>query len=95
MTYLSHATITQSNASTLMELLRQADPDLFLLKQTLTSTRITPLFLPRLLRAMDQVLQGTHFGQIRVFIQDNRITQIRGEQTDKLDVEALLSDETI
>ena len=75
-----------SNEDQLLDVIRTLDPELYLIKIVLKETNVNPRFIPRLLRQVANLGYGTGFGKIQVFMSDGVITQIKGEESDQLNV---------
>lgn len=68
------------NQEQFLELLRVADPELYLIKQALLETRINPLIIPQIVRVMGNLLLGTGFGKIEIYMQSRVIKNIVGQE---------------
>ena len=77
-----------SNDTKYLDLIKTADPDLYLIKTALMQTGINPAILPRIIRSMANMTYGTKYGKIQIFMQDGIITQVKGEEWDQLNLEA-------
>jgi hypothetical protein len=77
------------NQEKFMEILRVADPELYLLKMTLKETKINPMILNHVLRTMGNMLIGTGYGTIKIYMQAKRISNIEGTE------KTLIEDDTI
>ena len=78
-------TIEQYNQDIFLEMLRKADPELFMIKRVLNETGVNPEILPRFIRALYNLAIGTAYGKVQVFMQNGVITAIKSEESDLID----------
>lgn len=83
-------TIEQANLDKFEEMLRKLAPELYLIAVSLKETGVNPLILPRIIRSISYLAEGTGFGKVQVFIQERVITQIKGEESDEVNERALV-----
>lgn len=81
-------TVEQANLDQFWNVIRQLDPELYLIKIALSETKVNPEIIPRVIRNISNLYTGTGFGRIQIFMQKRIITAIKGEESDLLDLEA-------
>jgi len=84
-TEVSLPTIEESNLAAYWKVVRSLDPELYLIKIALAETGVNPTIIPRVIRALANLAYGTGFGKIQIFMQGGMITQIKPEESDKID----------
>lgn len=77
-----------NNNEKYLQVLRELDPELYLIKIALEETGINPRIFPRIIRQLANMAYGTGFGKVQIFMQQKIITQIKGEESDQLNQEA-------
>lgn len=87
---ISGPTIQQTNAERYLELIQTFDPDLYLTKQALLETGVNPLLLPRIIRGMANIAHGTGYGKVQIFIENRKVSQIKPEESDQVDLMILV-----
>lgn len=85
-------TVEQANLEQFWDVIRRLDPQLYLLKLTIQETGINPMILPKTIRAISNLAMGTKFGKITIFMSNGMITQIQGEESDKVELKAVIED---
>jgi hypothetical protein len=70
----------KQNQEQFLELLKIADPELYMIKQTLTETRVNPVIVRQVLRSVGNLLIGSGYGKIEIFIQARVIKNIVGQE---------------
>lgn len=80
--------IEQVNITNYLEVLRKLDPELYLIKIALTESGVNPMLVPPYIRAVGNLIYGSGYGKIQVFMQARRITQIKGEESVEVNEEA-------
>ena len=83
-------TIEAANKDTFMEVLRKFNPELYLIQMALNESGVNPLIVPKIIRSIGNLCLGTGFGKIQIFIQNNRITQLKGEESVYVEEEATI-----
>jgi len=84
---------TKDNIKKFMAMVEAVDPELFEIKVALTETRVNPVVLPQIIRALANLFYGTGHGKIQIFMQGGKITSVNPEERMKIDVEAVLMEE--
>ena len=75
----------RANQEQFLELLRVADPELYMIKQTLIETRVNPVIVRQVLRSIGNLLLGSGYGKIEIFIQNRVFKNVQG--TEKVQIE--------
>jgi len=88
-------TVEQANLDSYWNVVRKLDPELYMIKVALQETKVNPLIIPRFIRALGNLAYGTGYGQVRTFVQDNVVTQIKAEETDNLVKSIVIKEEII
>jgi len=83
-------TVEQLNLKKYWDVVRRLEPEFYLIRIALKETKVNPLILPRVIRAIKNMYLGTQYGKIQIFMQAGKITLIQGEETDKINEEAVL-----
>ncbi len=83
--FSSLPTVEQINAQKLLQQLHAFDPELFLFKSISLETNLSPLVAKRIYEEIANIAEGSGFGKVTIFIQDNKISNIEGERKYKLD----------
>lgn len=86
----SNATVDHTNLDQYWNVIRKLDPELFLIKIALRETGINPMIVPNIIRSIGNLAYGTGFGKVQVIMQSRVITFIHGEESDRLDQDALV-----
>lgn len=74
-------TIEKINLENYLEVVRKLDPELYLIKVTLVETGLNPMIVPKILRSISNLVYGTGYGKVQVFMQAKVVTQIKGEES--------------
>jgi hypothetical protein len=82
-------TIEQANDDKFRNVLMVLDPDLYLIKVALEETHVNPRMVPRIIRSVANLAYGTQFGKVQIFMQAGIITQVKGEESDQLNLDAV------
>lgn len=85
-------TVEQVNLDNYLDIVRKFDPELYLTRVALKETNVNPLLLPRIIRALANVAYGTGYGKIQIFIQEGRVTQIKPEESDQVELAILMTE---
>ena len=83
-------TTEQANLDQYYDVIRQLDPELFLIKVALQETGVNPMVMPRIIRSIFNLASGTGYGKVQVFVQAKTITAIKGEESDEVNEKALI-----
>lgn len=82
-----HLTTQEKNEALFYTLLRQVRPDLFVLTDLIDKNGMNVYVLFRVMRQLINVAQGSRWGKVMIFINNNKVTQIEGVDTDKVNEE--------
>jgi len=77
----SLSTIERSNVEQFIETIRVLDPELYVLKMALMESGVPPMAVVKIIRSLGNIALGTGYGKVSTFVQDSRITQIKGEES--------------
>jgi len=83
-------TIERVNLTNYMEVVRKLDPELYLIKMALEESGLNPMIIPKIIRTIGNLAIGTGYGKIQVFMQARVITQVKGEESDEINEEAII-----
>lgn len=84
----STPTISQKNEQQFLTVLATLDPGLYRIKIALEEYGVNPEIMPAIIRTIGNLSLGTGFGRVQIFMQAKVITQIKPEETIKVDEEA-------
>ena len=71
--------MNQANYEKFMELLSQVDPELYRIKVTLDEYKEVPVHtIPLFIRSLGNLLIGTGYGRVSVYVQAKVVSQIKG-----------------
>ena len=90
MNYDSLPTVEQANLEAYMDVVRQFDPELYLIKIALHETGINPLIVPRIIRAIANVAVGSGYGEIQIKMVSRVVTQIKSGESDIVSEQAII-----
>jgi hypothetical protein len=74
-----------NNNQLFLQKLEQIDPNLFVIRQLLAQTKVNPAILPFLIRSLYNLSIGSGYGKIEIYMSAGRVTQIRTEETSKVE----------
>lgn len=77
--------IEEENQARYLEILSQIDPELWLIKMALVETRLNPTFIPKIIRAISNLLIGSGYGIVKIFMKARIIKQIDSNESVVLD----------
>lgn len=89
MDFASLPTVEEANLEKYYDVIRQLDPELYMIKIALEETKINPLVLPKVIRQLSNLAMGTGYGKVQIFMARGTITQIKGEESDEFNDEAV------
>lgn len=87
--YNSLPTTDQANIDKYWGIVRQLEPEFYLLRIVLQETGVNPLLIPKIVRSIHNLAIGTGYGRVQVFMAKGKVTQIKGEESDQVEEEAL------
>lgn len=77
-------TVDEANLSKYWDVVRQLEPEFYLLRIALKETDVNPLIIPKLVRAIANLAMGTGYGKVTVYMAKGTVTQIKGEEADEV-----------
>lgn len=83
-------TVEQINLDNYWDVIRRLDPELYVIKIALSETGINPIIIPKIIRAISNLAIGTGYGKVQIFIQAKVVTQVKGEESDEVNLEAII-----
>lgn len=78
------------NQEQFLELLRVADPELYLIKMILNETKINPMILNHVLRSIGNLMIGTGYGTVKIYMQAKRVSNIEGTEKTLIEEETTI-----
>lgn len=82
--------LIQQNIDKYLKLVASLDPELYRIKIALEETKVNPIFIPEVIRAISNIAYGTGYGQVVIHIRDGVITHIKPEESKEMNVKAIL-----
>jgi len=73
--------IKRTNEEKFLNVLRKFDPELYMIRSALNETNLDPILIPHIIRQLGNLLIGTGYGKIQIFMQAKVVTQIKGEES--------------
>ncbi len=83
---------TQANMAKFITMIKAVDPELYFIMEALSETKLNPVVIPPIIRALSNLYYGTGHGKVQIFMQDGKITSINPEERLKIDLRAVLND---
>ena len=86
----------EHNFNKYLDLIRQLDPEFFLLRVDMETYKIHPYVLRRIVRALYNITTyafGTGYGKVQIFVEKNKVSSIKPEETDRIDLEISVQEE--
>lgn len=83
-------TVEQANLDKLYDVIRQLDPELYLIKLSLKESGMNPIIVPKIIRAISNLAMGTGYGKVQVFMESKTITQVSGEERTQVNEKAII-----
>lgn len=77
----SLTTIEQANIEQFTEAIRMLDPELYVIKMALMESGVPPTAIIKIIRSLGNIALGTGYGSVSTYVQDRKITQIKGEES--------------
>lgn len=91
-TFISAPTISGINADRFYDLVREISPPLANVLMALEISRVNPMILPNIIRAIGKMHSGTRYGKITIYMQNGKITAVEGVEYDKIEEEAVVEE---
>lgn len=85
-------TVEEANLDQFWDVIRRLDPELYLIKISLRETGVNPMIIPKIVRQIGNLSFGTGYGKVQVFMQNKRVTQVKGEESDEINLEATIEE---
>jgi len=85
----------KANIEKYWEVIRQLDPELYKLKILLNEFRVNPVILESVIKSISNLAYGSGYGKIQIFMQNRKITNVKPEESNEVNEEALLEVDNI
>ena len=82
--YVSLPTIEQVNKENLITVIKQLDPQLYMIKIALDETGVDPVLIPHIIRVLGNLTLGAGYGKVQIYMQAKIVTDI--EATEKIKI---------
>lgn len=70
-----------NNEQQFLDYIAKLDPELYLIKLALVETGVNPMILPKIIRAISNLMLGSGFGEVQIVMRSKIIAQIRGAES--------------
>jgi hypothetical protein len=90
MNFESLPTIEQANLEPYWDIVRKLDPAFYLVRLAISETEVNTMVLPRVIRAISNLSEGTGYGRVSIYMSDHKITQIKTEESDQFNDNATI-----
>lgn len=87
-------TDTKESLAKYVEMIRRVDPELFEIQKALIETKLNPIYIPAIIRCIANLYYGTGYGKVQIFMQEGKITSINPEERMKIELDAVLNDDS-
>ena len=84
----SLSTVDQANLDNYLEVVRNLDPELYFIKIALHETKVNPIIVTKIIRALHNLTLGAGYGKVQIHMQARVITNITGEENVKVNERA-------
>lgn len=81
----------QTNEEKLREVIIAFAPEIYRVITYLEQYGVNPEILPPIIRSLANLKMGTGYGKIQIFMQDGRLTQIKGEESVTVEQEVIVT----
>ncbi len=88
-------TVEQKNLDKYWKVIQKLDPELYMIKVALDEFNVNPIIIVRFIRSIGIMALGSGWGTIRVFLEKGNVSQIKGEESDQLNVPVRKVDKTL
>jgi hypothetical protein len=88
-------TVEQSNLEHYWNVIRQLDPEWYLMRVDAEAYKVQPYIIRRVLRALFNLTtkaHGTGYGKVQIFVEEDRVSHIKPEESDRLDMEIFVEE---
>lgn len=75
----------KDNDNKYLEVIKKADPELYMIKVSLEETGIDPMVVVHVIRALGNLTYGHGYGRVQVYMQAKVITNIESTEKIKID----------
>ena len=83
-------TVESANLEQYYDVIRQLDPELYLIKLALKETGVNPMVLPKIIRSISNLALGTGYGKVQVIMESRTIKLIQGEEKTSVNEKAVI-----
>lgn len=83
-------TIDMVNEEKYWDIIRQIDPEIYLIKLALKETGVNPMILPKIIRSISNLALGTGFGKVQVIMESKIVTMVQGEEKTQVNEKAVI-----
>ncbi len=90
MTLESLPTTEQSNVDKFYDVVRQFDPELYLIKLALKESGVNPMILPKIIRSVSMMAMGSGYGKVQIIMESHVIKQVIGEEKVQINERAIV-----
>lgn len=78
-------TIDEANLEKYWEIVRNLEPEFFLIRVLLQETQVNPEIIPKVIRGISNMALGAGYGKVVIYMRNKRVTSIETAEEDKLD----------
>lgn len=86
----SLATIDQANLQSFHQVVRQLDPELYLIKMALDETNLDPMILLPIIRGLGNLSLGPGYGRVQIYMQARSVTDVEVTEKIKVNSDAII-----
>lgn len=82
-------TIESANLDAYWDIVRSFDPDWYMVRVKAQEYKIQPYIIDRMMRALFNITtraHGTGYGKVQIFIENNVVSHIKPEESDKINL---------
>ena len=90
---VSLSSIEQVNLEKYWDVVRQLEPEYYLLRLALKQTGVNPLILVRVVRSLSNMAFGTGYGKVVTYMQNKTVTNVEGVETDRVEERVIIEDQ--
>lgn len=87
--------ITKLNIEKYLTLVASLDPELYRIKLALVESKVNAMIIPAIIRGMANIAYGTGYGKIEVYLENGKVSVVKSEEKELLDLPAILNEENI
>lgn len=93
MNNLSLPSVEAANLQKYWDIIRQVEPEFFIIRVLLQQTGVNPLILPKVIRGISNMAQGAGYGKIVIYMRNKKVTSVETAEEDKLDAPSVITRE--